>query len=671
MLKHQFKGKWITNSEFFNLEPRNVFHKSFSKVGLSCSEHRNRHILFRKKFILKSLPEKCLIYITADDYYKLYINGEFVGQGPAPAYHFAYEYNCIDVTDYLVEGENVIAVHTLYQGLINRVWVSGDYRHGMICDMVCDGNTILCSDETFLTYPHTAYKEIGTFGYDTQFAEDYDSNAKEVNFFEFDFDDTYWECAKARKFVDYNLVPQKTEMLTFEKISPQVIRKENNKIFIDFGGCFAGYLSAKAVGEKFSAITVRCAQELNSDGTLRYNLRANCKYEENWILSGGQDTLNWFDFKAFRYAEFIVPLGAKVDDIFLVARHYPFELKAKMNPKFSENENLKKIWDLCINTQKYGVQEVIQDCLEREKGFYLGDGCYTALTNYVLTKDGRILKKLIDDAFKTDFISDTLVTCMDCAFMQEIAEFPLYIVFTILWYYKLSGDKKYLAEKFNDICKLLDAYKNNYEKDGLLHNVDKWCVVEWPENFRDGYDVKLIQGVPTEVPHIAINAFYINAIICANSIADILSLPEYRDAKPMMERFNNAFLNKEKHLFKDSILTEHISFIGNIYPYAFGLCDSETKTEVEKMLQEKGFASVALFGAFPLLCGLIANNRYDLFEKCLLDNNAWLRMINEGATTTFESWGKDLKFNTSLFHLTFSYAALFLADIDLKVLLGK
>ena len=158
MLKHQFKGKWITNSEFFNLEPRNVFHKSFSKVDLSCSEHRNRHILFRKKFTLKSLPEKCLIYITADDYYKLYINGEFVGQGPAPAYHFAYEYNCIDVTDYLVEGENVIAVHTLYQGLINRVWVSGDYRHGMICDMVCDGNTILCSDETFLTYTHNKCK---------------------------------------------------------------------------------------------------------------------------------------------------------------------------------------------------------------------------------------------------------------------------------------------------------------------------------------------------------------------------------------------------------------------------------------------------------------------------------------------------------------------------------
>lgn len=671
MNSHKFKGKWITDFEFCDIKPRDVFHKGFSKVDLPCDEHRNRHILFRKKFILKSVPKESKIYITADDYYKLYINGKFVGQGPAPAYHFAYEYNCIDVTDFLVDGENLIAVHTLYQGLINRVWVSGDNRHGMICDLVCDGEVIVCSDDSFLTYPHTAYKEIGVFGYDTQFAEDYDSSAKEVGFFETNFDDSYWESAKTKRFVDYKLVSQKTDMLTFEKIIPQSIIKDGDRIIVDFCSCFAGYLCATACGEKFSKITVHCAQELNEDGTLRYNLRANCKYEEYWILSGETDKLDWFDYKAFRYAEFIIPQGAEISDIYLVARHYPFELKTDINPQFAKNEKLRKIWDLCVNTQKYGVQEVIQDCLEREKGFYLGDGCYTALTNYILTKDDRMLKKLIDDAFKTDFISDTLVTCMDCAFMQEIAEFPLYIIPTLLWYYKLSDDKQYLEEKFQNICKLLDAYKNNYEKDGLLQNIDKWCVVEWPERFRDGYDVKLVQDVPTKEAHIAINAFYLNAIICANKIADIIGKEKYRDTTSLVECFNNAFFNSEKGLFKDSVLSEHISFIGNIYPYAFGLCDCITQKNVEEMLEEKGFDSVALFGAFPLLCGLISNKRYDLFEKCLLDSNAWLRMIDEGATTTFESWGKDLKFNTSLFHLTFSYAALFLSDTDLDALFRK
>ena len=671
MISHEFNGKWITDSEFYNLKPRDVFHKGFKKVDLPCNEHRNRHILFRKKFTLKSIPKESKIYITADDYYKLYINGKFVGQGPAPAYHFAYEYNCIDVTDFLVCGENLIAVHTLYQGLINRVWVSGDNRHGMICDLVCDDKVIVCSDESFLTHPHTAYKEIGIFGYDTQFAEEYDSNAPETDFFNINFDDSCWERCKLREVVDYNLVPQKTDMLTLDKIMPCETIKNNNKIYIDFGSCYAGYLCANCKGDKNSEIIIRCAQELDSNGELRYKMRANCLYEDNWILSGGNDTLDCFDYKAFRYAEFTVPYGAEITDIYLVARHHPFKLKTNMNPKFAKNEKLRRIWDLCINTQKFGVQEVIQDCLEREKGFYLGDGCYTALTNYVLTKDSRMLKKLIDDAFKTDFISDTLITCMDCSFMQEIAEFPLYILPTLLWYYKLSNDKEYLADKYQDICKLLDAYKSNYEKDGLLRNIDKWCVVEWPERFRDGYDVKLIQDVSTEEAHIAINAFYLNAIICANKIGDIIGKEKYRDTTLLVERFNDAFFDSEKGLFKDSVLSEHISFIGNIYPYAFNLCDDAVKKNIESMLDDKGFTSVALFGAFPLLSGLIANNKYDLFEKCLLDDGAWIRMISEGATTTFESWGRDLKFNTSLFHLTFSYAALFLADIDLDTLFGE
>lgn len=45
-------------------------------------------------------------------------------------------------------------------------------------------------------------------------------------------------------------------------------------------------------------------------------------------------------------------------------------------------------------------------------------------------------------------------------------------------------------------------------------------------------------------------------------------------------------------------------------------------------------------------------------------------MLREGATTTFEGWGKETKWNTSLFHLTVSYAAVFLADIDHSHLLG-
>ena len=111
-------------------------------------------------------------------------------------------------------------------------------------------------------------------------------------------------------------------------------------------------------------------------------------------------------------------------------------------------------------------------------------------------KDRRFLhtdrvRKLIDDAFATAFITDTLVTCMCCSFMQEIAEYPLMLVYLVLWHYRFTEDREYLKINYPKVKKLLDAYKRDYETEGLLKNLDKWCVVDWPHEARDGYDYDL------------------------------------------------------------------------------------------------------------------------------------------------------------------------------------
>jgi hypothetical protein len=43
-------------------------------------------------------------------------------------------------------------------------------------------------------------------------------------------------------------------------------------------------------------------------------------------------------------------------------------------------------------------------------------------------------------------------------------------------------------------------------------------------------------------------------------------------------------------------------------------------------------------------------------------------MVSEEATTTFEGWGKDTKYNTSLCHLTTACVAVFLSEVDLEKL---
>jgi alpha-L-rhamnosidase len=80
-----FKGDFITVPEFAYLTPLNVFHREGEKVEYSHPEElKNLHITFRKIFKIENKPGRVFASVSADDYYKLYINGTFAGQGPSP-----------------------------------------------------------------------------------------------------------------------------------------------------------------------------------------------------------------------------------------------------------------------------------------------------------------------------------------------------------------------------------------------------------------------------------------------------------------------------------------------------------------------------------------------------------------------------------------------------------
>ena len=660
MKEHIFKGKWISSAEHASLEPVNVFHRQLEKTVIDAKGSKNAHILFRKRFSANA-GTKTYIYISADDYYKLYINGSFVCQGPAPGYHFNYYYNTVDITDHIIDGENIIAVHTYYQGLINRVWVSGDDRHGLILDIEQSGESILSSDESFVYAYHDGFELMGhEYGYHTQYAERYVSGRSAEGFELPGYDDSTWKNACVREHIDYTLVSQPSEMLVLEDIVPTLTVDENG-ITADFGSTYVGYLCADAKGKKGERITLLFAQELNEDKSLRYNIRANCEYREEWILSGGDDKLNEFDYKAFRYARFNLPEGCKVGNIRLRARHYPFELRARPN---TDDPELLRIWELCVHSLEYGVQEVIQDCMDREKGNYLGDGCYTALAYTVLTHDASMLKKLVDDSIRSRFVNRGLMTCAACSFMQEIAEYPLMLHYMLYSYYRFSGDREYLEKHYDALCDILDFYRESYaEDDGLLNNLDKWCVVEWPSEYRDGYDVDVTEGKVCTTKHNAINAHYIGAVKYMNKIARVLGREDYCDENTLTQAYLNAFFDEQIGLFRDSVETKHISLVANVFPFMYGLFPSaESEKRMLDFVDEKGFSKVMLFGAYPLLAGLKRIGDKEKIYRFLSDEGAWKRMLREGATTTFEGWGKDSKHNASLFHLTLSYAALFLTD---------
>lgn len=645
------QGKFISHELFADLKPVNVFHTEYPQVTVpnATEKYADKHVLFRKKFNAGGDLFKAVLKITADDYFKLYINGKFVTQGPPPSYPQAYYYMELPVGRFLKSGENVIAVHTFYQGLINRVWVSGDNRESLWTELVVNGEVILATDESWKCKISSAYEPTAIVGYDTQYMELFDSRSEDRDFEKEKFDDSKWQNAKIKKYNDYNLIKSPIKPLEIYEVEPKTIRKTENGYFYDFGQEAIGYLVVTAKGKKSDEIIIRQGEELNDDSSVRFNLRSNCRYEEKWILSGGEDTLDQFDYKGFRFAELIVPETAEIISVKFRIRHYPFKQKAVYK---SINADFNNIIKLCVNTIKYGTQEIIPDCPTREKGSYLGDFCISGRAHALLTGDTTFLKKTILDFCRTSFICKGLMSVATSSFMQEIADYGLIFPSLVLWTYKFDGDIDFLKSVEPTLKGMCEYFASFDRGDGLIEKLyGQWNLVDWPANLRDGYDFPLTKPISDGV-HNALNALWVGFLKVMNEIEGICGNEKVAETDEVIRSFYKAFYNDETGLFCDSESKTHSAVHSNIFPLLFGIYgkDEELKKRLVKMIYDKKLNSMGVYMAYFALAALVENGERDKAIELTLDKNAWLNMIKEGATTTFEAWGKEQKWNTSLFH---------------------
>ncbi len=86
---------------------------------------QNSVFMFRKSFHLERVPSSAKGWILADSRYKLYVNGEYVQFGPAPFDPRQPEADPVDITPFLRSGENVIGAEILYYGIGEGTWPIG------------------------------------------------------------------------------------------------------------------------------------------------------------------------------------------------------------------------------------------------------------------------------------------------------------------------------------------------------------------------------------------------------------------------------------------------------------------------------------------------------------------------------------------------------------------
>ncbi|MBE5040042.1 family 78 glycoside hydrolase catalytic domain [Ructibacterium gallinarum] len=642
-------GQWITTENFADVLPIDVFHKEAEEREIVPSVYENYHVHFVKEFAIRK-SGVYQIRISADDYYKLYINGTFVCQGPAPAYVSAYHYNQIDISSYLNMGRNKIAVHVYYQGVINRVWNSGDNRMGLAAEILCDGRFLFGTDESWRCARAEEYSG-DTTSYRTQFREDIDFRKKQADWTTLGADETGYQNACLVTAPDWQFADQPSPVVDVYETKPAKITNPSPNVWLfDFGQEITGQIYFTAKGTAGQEVCVKYGEELEADGSVRFETRCCCDYYDRCTLSGGEDTFDFFDYKAFRYVQ--IACDTQVFDpqeVRAIVRHHRFLERCRLE---TDIPYLKEIWDLCRNTLRYGVQEGFLDCPSREKGQYLGDFTVSGLAYLYLTGDAEIYRKTLFDFAQSARVCKGLMAVAPGSFMQEIADFSLQYPLQVLHYYRLTGDLETVRKLYPIIEGVMEHFKQFEREDGLLQNVtDKWNLVDWPKNLRDGYCVNTEQG-QKEIPvHCVLNAFYAGAAACIEEIRDLLGLERIGRAQVLKKAFCDVFYSKKTKLFYDDAAHTHSSLHANALPLYFSLAPQEAHDSMKKLIMEKGLCCGVQFAYFVLKgLGRIGAQEEEFDLLMNQSEHSWVNMLREGATTCFEVWGKEQKWNTSLCH---------------------
>lgn len=656
LAQEAFQGAaWLRDPRFEGQPVLGVF--DVHRRGSQAAKLKNIHTYFRKSFVLAERPRQALLRFTADDTAKLYVNGEFVMQGPEPGYPFAHPYYEVDVTRHLRDGENTLALHAYYHGLATRAFNSADNRSGVIAQLAltaADGSVRrVQTDGSWRCFASQTFSSDRVFGYETQFNENMNLNLEPAGWRGPGFDDAAWG-APLSGFQDHTFVAALAAPLQHTNACPvTLVQTAAGRWLADMGTEVVGHTRLRVRGQPGQAVTVWHGEELSATNAVRHNLRCNCDYVDKVTLTGREDLIEFFDYRAFRYIELIGAPGTP--EVWVDVRRYPFDWAASAFQ--SSDGTLNKVWEISKRGVQMGSQGVFVDCPQREKGQYTGDTYLTVLSQLFLTGDPALTRKAIINFQQSQRFDSGMLCVAPGGYWQELAEWSLLWPQMVAYYYRMTGDRELVTSLVNaDAFGKLIAYFSKLERaDGLLTGVDrhKWVLVDWPNNLRGGYDYeKTKNGVNT-----VINSFYYGALRCAAEMARVAGRSDTAyaaKAERLRDVFNATLLDSASGLYIDGLYENGArspkkSLHASGFPLYFGLVPESNRPAVIALIRQQRL-NCGIYGAPYFIAALFQNNQSDLAYDLLTckDLRSWNQMVKEGATTVFEAWGADQKKNASL-----------------------
>ena len=606
------KAEWIWKSRTFEPDEYAVFYDTVTYTG-----------------------EPVKIDISCAGDYALYVNGRLVSFGQYPDYRHDKKFDRVDLTPFLLRGENELRVVAWYIGF--DCLTGYDFGAGLIYEVYTGREVLTYSRPGIACGPDPAYvshrkhlitAQLGySYTYDTRHAGEKRASAQAVR---------------------VDSLPEKLSPRPIEKPILRPFREaklcDANSGIYDLGRECCGYLSVRFSAPAGETVRIAYGEHL-TDGGVR-DLIGDRDFSVSLIASGESvDFFGPFRRLGCRYLQIDAGADVIIEEIGLREAEYPFTVREYR----AETPLRQKIYDTSVRTLSLCAHDHYEDCPWREQALYSMDSRNQMLCGYYAFENpAAFARASIELILQGQQDSGLFDITFPSRFPFTIPSFSLTLPSVILEYTEHTGDISLAERAMPRLKKLLRFFLDGLRENGLYKTVSRpelWHFYEWAGDLDGSFFARDPAEKERDDYDSLINAFLSIALAKTARLCRMLSDAQTAARYESRQASLNAsiyghFYQEKTGLFKTRLRGEAYSALANALCILCGACPEEKQRQVAAKIARgsddllKNTLSMNIFRYDALLTADAAEYRTFILSEI---DEVYGSMLRQGATSFWET----------------------------------
>jgi hypothetical protein len=645
--------------------------------GIGGQEYGVYH--FRKTLELNTVPEHFNVQVSADNRYRLYINGVSVAAGPQRSDVMHWRYEELDLAPYLHAGENVVAAVVWHWGEHKPV-AQHSFRTGFLVRGATPEEALFDTGTTdWKSFANDAYsalpvtrEQVGGY-YASPPGEMVDANRYPWGWQDAGYDDSAWQDAEIIRVVrdrgsfPYNaggwqLVPRSIPLMDEHPVRFQSVRRAqgvkthdkflqdsgalvvpantNARVLLDQSHLTNAYFRMETSGGAGSRVSVTYAEALKDDKGIKGHRdeiegKSISGIVDHFQIDGGENreyqTL-WF--RTYRYVELNIETreqALEIHDVGGLYTAYPYSLNAEFD---SDLPWLEDMWEINWRVLRLCAWETYFDTPYYEQLQYIGDTRLQALLSLYMSGDDRLMRQALTHFDLSRIPEGITASRYPSDLGQYIPTFSLFWVAMVHDYWMHRDDKDYVRRMLPGVRNVLSWFEDKVDETGLVGPLPWWPFADWADEWGGGMAPGGKDG-----HSVLITLQYAYALQRAADLERTFGGVEEADrlqalANALLEAVRSKAYDADRGLFRDSLEYATFSQHTNTMAVLTGAARSDERGAImERVLEDRSLTQAGYYFSFYIF---EAMREAGLGHRYIEQLEPWQDMLALGLTTTPE-----------------------------------